>query len=723
MLAGLVTSATVFAQATREQPTVPAFPVGVEAITVDVVVVDEDGHPVRGLSREDFTVLEDGTPQSLVGFEAIDASLPATGAAVSAPVAPQRMTTNQSGRQAGRALTLLVDDVGLDAERASTVRETVTRWLRDEARDEDDITLVTSSGDVWWSDRVATGRVDLLAVVESIRGRRGANNSHGPLSEVEAYRIVNEGGRAEGVASSRGVSESGTSSPFEGVASFPTTPASLGTVTDRVAQRWFSQGVCVPGIETPTRCRSRVEHRAREVYQVVQRRARVLLEMIERLSRGFAGRRGRNPVLVFSEGLIHDTQEDAFEEVIDVSRHGNAPIYFIDARGLFGSSTFSAESRRFENPSNQGSVAMEEIVVASGGTERLADLTGGLTIRDTNDLLGGLERIAEESGVYYLLGYQPQRPPDEKWHKLEVRIAREGVDVRARKGYFATPPPQPVSAPDPKPGATRALSAKLLSGGERSELPLRLASYILGPSEERARVKVLVALEVDARTLALQGTGRKRTAHLDLTLVTASRDQMRIVTVDERLEITLEKEGTEGWWTIYRQIDLPPGVAQVRALLADVATDRTGTVSQRIEIPAANAVYLSTPVLSDQLGPALAGRERRVAPVAHRQFPTRGTLYCQYEVYGATGRGPNGFPELTGGYIVRHESGRIVSLGAPSAIAVAADRRVVRRLSLQLDALSPGRYELTLTVADRVSGRKLLATEPFIVASEEHSAP
>ena len=58
----------------------------------------------------------------------------------------------------------------------------------------------------------------------------------------------------------------------------------------------------------------------------------------------------------------------------------------------------------------------------TAGTEYVAVATGGSTIRDTNDLLGGLTRLADESSTYYLLGYQPEKPRDGRWHKLEVKV-------------------------------------------------------------------------------------------------------------------------------------------------------------------------------------------------------------------------------------------------------------------------------------------------------------
>ena len=63
MRLGVLMAAVMGASFTRAQetpPAVPAFPAVVELITVDAVVLDRDGRPVPGLTREDFAVSEDG---------------------------------------------------------------------------------------------------------------------------------------------------------------------------------------------------------------------------------------------------------------------------------------------------------------------------------------------------------------------------------------------------------------------------------------------------------------------------------------------------------------------------------------------------------------------------------------------------------------------------------------------------------------------------------------
>ena len=68
----------------------------------------------------------------------------------------------------------------------------------------------------------------------------------------------------------------------------------------------------------------------------------------------------------------------------------------------------------------------------------LADNTDGRAIVNRNDLAAGMKQIIRDASGYYLLGYNStQAPTDGKFHEIKVRVKRQGVEVRARKGYWA----------------------------------------------------------------------------------------------------------------------------------------------------------------------------------------------------------------------------------------------------------------------------------------------
>lgn len=67
----------------------------------------------------------------------------------------------------------------------------------------------------------------------------------------------------------------------------------------------------------------------------------------------------------------------------------------------------------------------------------LADGTGGFVIVNTNDLLGGMQKIAKEMNEFYLLGYTPPSLEEgkETCHTIRVKVDKGGDTVRARTGY------------------------------------------------------------------------------------------------------------------------------------------------------------------------------------------------------------------------------------------------------------------------------------------------
>jgi hypothetical protein len=91
------------------------------------------------------------------------------------------------------------------------------------------------------------------------------------------------------------------------------------------------------------------------------------------------------------------------------------------------------------NTANQARSLLPHMPASSATNQQvmymLAEGTGGFPILNTNDLLGGLQKIASEQDEYYLLGYSPQDSPEGSCHTLKVKVERSGMNVRARSGY------------------------------------------------------------------------------------------------------------------------------------------------------------------------------------------------------------------------------------------------------------------------------------------------
>ena len=71
----------------------------------------------------------------------------------------------------------------------------------------------------------------------------------------------------------------------------------------------------------------------------------------------------------------------------------------------------------------------------------MAEQTDGRAIVNRNDLTLAMKQIVRDSSAYYLLGYNStSAPTDGKFHEIKVRMRRPGVQVRARRGYWALSP-------------------------------------------------------------------------------------------------------------------------------------------------------------------------------------------------------------------------------------------------------------------------------------------
>ena len=93
-----------------------------------------------------------------------------------------------------------------------------------------------------------------------------------------------------------------------------------------------------------------------------------------------------------------------------------------------------SQSRQIVPPFPSSATTNQEIMYA------LAAGTGGFVIVNTNDLLGGLEKIGKEQNEYYILGYTPTDAPEGSCHTIRVKVERGNTVIRSRSGYCDVKP-------------------------------------------------------------------------------------------------------------------------------------------------------------------------------------------------------------------------------------------------------------------------------------------
>src|ERR1700735_147394 len=140
---------------------------------------------------------------------------------------------------------------------------------------------------------------------------------------------------------------------------------------------------------------------------------------------------------------------------------------------------------------------------------QLGDGTGGFVILNTNDLLGGLEKIAKDQNQYYLLGYKPAVSTEGSCHSLKVKVERGGTAVRARSGYCDIRPKDLLAGnPTEKDLETRA------SGEMKGNVAASMEAPFFYTSSNTAQIHL--AVEIPASALKFEKVKGKQHASLNI---------------------------------------------------------------------------------------------------------------------------------------------------------------------------------------------------------------
>ena len=241
---------------------------------------------------------------------------------------------------------------------------------------------------------------------------------------------------------------------------------------------------------------------------------------------------GRKAVVLFSEGLYRtEATEDRFLSVVNAANRASVSIYAVEASGLQVKTYESLAAQEIRSVASLSMAQQESGRDTGGGSmtrgleqtedlvkyhprgslEWISNSTGGVFVRDTNDITGALQRIGSDLGNYYLLGYTPKNESfDGRFRKIAVRVRRKGVEVRARSGYFA------VRSLGPILSHVAPVLALLEAGKRPHDVEVFAGAWAFPGEAGLARVPVLVSVPGSAMAKLAARDPKRR---LDVTLV------------------------------------------------------------------------------------------------------------------------------------------------------------------------------------------------------------
>ena len=466
-LALTLLSMVILSSQSTPPPQLPTFKSGIDVVELDVTVLDGDRRPIRGLTADDFTVLEQGRPQPIVAFAAIDVPAPPLAAAPWVREAPIDVAANASENR--RLVTIVMDDAYAPF----------------------DPDVMKRAKQIGYGAIDELGPNDLAAVIFTFQGR--AQNF---TSDRQKLRSA--------------------------VGSFVPKTTGAGPPSACLLRL---RGCDVSALST-------VASTLRSA--PAGRKIAILISGGRSFSFGEMG----DPTSANEAPELHKMFEDL--------QRANVTVYTFDVRGLEVNGATAAD-RVFKRPSVSDNASLYSF----------AESTGGRAFADMNDPERHVPEAFQESSTYYLIGFRSTATAnDSRYHKVEVKVGRPGVEIRTRNGYYA---PAKRSAPTeaitglPAGDLPLEATATAFAVPGRSIAEVIVVGHLLSPGTRHVSLQA-TAIDLDGR---LHGT---QTQTIEITPAPGSRgpnllSHLPLPSGRFMIRLAAESEGSAG--SVFVDVDVP----------------------------------------------------------------------------------------------------------------------------------------------------------------------
>jgi VWFA-related protein len=636
----------------------PRIKTGINYVRVDVIVTDRKGVPVLDLKQDEFKIKEDGKPQAIESFTIV--KIDEVNQIDSAPPIPIRSMYDEqreAARPDVRLFVLFLDDYHVRRGNDMSVRKPLIEFVQNQLGPADMVAIMYPLQSInalsFTRDKKA-----LISAIENFHGRRfdyvprnefEEKYANYPAEVVERVRNEVTMTAIKGAAIKLGGMREGRKSII--LVSEGFTNILPPQMRDPVAS--------MPGVGNPVRNNSMAANSDREEW-------RAKTDILSDLS------------LIFQE-----------------ANRNNTSIYCVDPRGLAA----------FEYDINQGvglQVDRQHLENGLDNLRALADNTDGRAIINRNDLATGMQQIIRDSSAYYLLGYNSsEAPTDGRFHKIDVEVTRRGVDVRARKGYWAYTAEDAARAAAPAKEAPPAVTNALAALAEPARgLP---AKFWVGTAKgENGKSKVTFAWEpVAPAPGAARRPGESGASQVTLTaLATDGRPLFRGRVPDQ--PAAAAPAASPGGAAA--SFEVPPGQVQLRVVVQNADGQVMDSSTREFTVPDYTKVQVSLATPRFYRGRTPRDLQAMLAnpaavPAADRIFSRTERVAVRIDAYAPGGSRP----VVTGRLLNR--------AGTPmSDLAVKTTPEGTAEIDLGLAALAAGDYLLELTAThDGSSAQELIA--------------
>jgi VWFA-related protein len=420
----LGSSAPSFAQEAKQAGQSPLrLEVNVIRVLVPVVVRDKQGRVVSDLKREDFQVFDNDKPHPVSAFAVEKRSgTESSPESVAQPETPP-VAVQPASRLPERSIVFLFDDLHLSNENLAQAKIAAAKVLAGALSPADIAAVVSLSGKT--NSGLTRDQAKLQEAIASLQPRGLAQSDSTECPRIDYYQadLIENKHDPEAAA-------------------------------DAIRQVFN----CNSGLDVKynyNEAQSLAESAARRVLNLGRQDVQTTYASIAEFVRRVSTLPGQRMLVLVSPGFLPLEQEARTTEsrVMDLAAQSNVTISALDARGLYTTELNANERSPGFTTINSGGGSLQlqsgyrraGMSMAEDAMAELADGTGGTFFHNSNDLGTGFKTLTQAPECVYLLELALENvKPDGTYHRLKVKVDRDGLQLQARRGYFLL---QPISPP------------------------------------------------------------------------------------------------------------------------------------------------------------------------------------------------------------------------------------------------------------------------------------
>jgi len=371
----------------------------VDITNIEVVVTDSKGNRVRDLGKEDFDIRQDGIPQPVTNFYAVD-GLKVTFEDGKTIRLDSPEGKEETPREVKARYILYIDNLNIQPQNRNRMFKSLKEFVMQSVGSRAEAEVITYNRSLKTKQKFTNEAGLIVGALEDIERETGGGTSLVGERRDSVQRINDAQSELEATQIARTYARSLVNDIQFDVDAIKSTLNSLAGIDGRKIFIYVSEGL-------PSSA-------GYELFDTIQRKFRNASSL---------------------EQFEFDLNSK-YTSIVQAANAQGVTIWALDASGLSAGEFVSAENRTMDSRPNEFFLRQN----TQGPIQMMAEQTGGMAAVNTNDWKRSLDELSRDFTSFYSLGYRSARSGVDKPHSILVSVKRKGLTVRYRKSLLEKTP-------------------------------------------------------------------------------------------------------------------------------------------------------------------------------------------------------------------------------------------------------------------------------------------